>query len=138
MPSRGWNGAARYGLAGLVLGVALTGGLGIGRGTATSVRAETAPGADRSRLATGAAGEASGTLAFTSSTAGSAQLLYLIDTKTKAFTIYRVDPAGAEGTVRLIGARQYQWDMKLSSYNNQPPEVSAIESTVKTAGHTSR
>ena len=82
--------------------------------------------------------EASGTLAFTSSPGGTAQFLYLIDTKTRAFAIYRVDPANAKGSVKLEAARQYGFDLRLAQYNNQPPEVTAIESMVKTQGPTNR
>ena len=61
-----------------------------------------------------AGGDVNGTLALvTSPTAGSAQLLYLIDTKSRAFAIYRVDPTNPKGTVKLEAARQYQWDLKL-------------------------
>ena len=86
------------------------------------------------------AGEASGTLAFTSSAGGTAQLLYLVDTKTRAFAIYRVDPSNPNqrGTVKLEAARQYAFDLRLAQYNNQPPEVTAIESMVRTQGPTNR
>jgi hypothetical protein len=90
---------------------------------------------DRSRPgASSPTAEANGTIAFTSSLGGTAQLLYLIDTRTKAFTVYRIDPSNPKGTVKLEAARQYHWDLKLSEYNNLPPEVSAIESTVKSLG----
>ena len=79
-----------------------------------------------------ASGEASGTIAFTSGGNGSAQILYLIDTKTQAFAVYRVDPQNAKGTVKLEAARQYRWDLKLAEYNNQPPDVASIESMVGT------
>ena len=55
----------------------------------------------------------------------------LIDTKSHAFAIYRLDPTDHKGTVKLEAARQYQWDMKLEHYNNQSPEPAAIESMVK-------
>jgi hypothetical protein len=75
-------------------------------------------------------------IAFTTSTSGSAQLLYLIDTKARTFAIYRVDPANAagKGTVKLEAVRQYQFDLRLTGYNNQPPEVKEVESIVKTLG----
>jgi hypothetical protein len=79
-----------------------------------------------------------GTIAFTSSAGGSLQLLYLIDTRARAFTIYRIDPTSVEKTVKLVGARQYQWDLKLSQWNNDQPEVAAIERSLKTLGRTSR
>jgi hypothetical protein len=88
------------------------------------------PAVDRSRGTPG--GEAGGTIAFTTSTGGAVQLLYLIDTRSQAFTIYRVD--SAKGTVKLDAARQYGWDLKLTAYNNLGPEVTAIESMVRTQG----
>jgi hypothetical protein len=60
-------------------------------------------------------------------------LLYLIDSKSQAFAVYRVEPTGPKGsgTVKLEAARQYRYDLKLSEFNNQPPEVSSIEAMVK-------
>lgn len=133
MTLRGVGEAARYGLPGLFLGVLLMGGAGGGRGAAGQVQSEAAPG-ERARMAAAQAGDGSGILAFTAPTAGTAQLLYLIDTRSRAFTIYRIDPANPDGTVKLVGARQYQWDLKLSHYNNQQPDVPAVEAIVKTAG----
>lgn len=138
MPVRGLSGVARYGLPGLLLGLTLMGGIGAARGPASQAQAETTPGGNPARPGMVPAGDASGTIAFTSPAGGSAQLLYLIDTKTRAFTVYRVDPANVEGTVKLVGARQYQWDLKLTQYNNQQPEVAAIESMVKTLGRQNR
>jgi hypothetical protein len=79
-----------------------------------------------------AGGEADGTIAFTTNPNGPVQLLYLIDTRSRAFTIYRVD--SLKGTVKLDAARQYGWDLKLTAYNNLEPQVAAIESMVKTLG----
>ena len=76
-------------------------------------------------------GEANGTLALVASSYGPAQWLYLIDTRSRAFAIYRVDPSNPKGSVKLEAARQYQWDLKLEHYNNQAPEPSAIESMVR-------
>ena len=61
------------------------------------------------------------------------QMLYLIDTRAQAFAVYRVDPTGPKGsgTVKLEAARQYRYDLKLSEYNNLPPEASAVEAMVK-------
>jgi len=73
-------------------------------------------------------------MAFVTSPAGTSQWLYLIDTKTRAFAIYRVDPTNPKGVVKLEAARQYQYDLKLEHYNNQPPEPSAIkEATLNAA-----
>jgi hypothetical protein len=113
------------------------GGFGGGRGLVAQV--PNALNAERPRATPSPPGsEGSGTLAFTSQTAGTAQLLYLIDTRSHAFAIYRIDPANPKGVVKLEAARQYQWDLKLTEFNNQPPEVSAIESTVKALGHPTR
>jgi len=76
--------------------------------------------------------DAGGIVAFTSSLQGNSQLLYLIDSRNQAFAVYRIDPTNSKGTVKLEGARHYQWDLKLAEYNNLPPEVAAIESMVQT------
>jgi hypothetical protein len=122
MPSAHWKAVVRFGLPGLLSGLFLAWGVGIGR--IPSVSAQTP--------ATHAS-DSSGTIAFTSGAPGSAQLLYLIDTKNQVFALYRVDPQNPKGTVKLEAARQYRWDLKLSEYNNLPPEVSAIESNVRTS-----
>jgi hypothetical protein len=90
-------------------------------------------GFERNRTAV-AGGEADGTIAFATNPGGPVQLLYLIDTRARAFTIYRVD--SMKGTVKLDAARQYGWDLRLTAYNNLEPQVAAIESMVKTLGAT--
>jgi hypothetical protein len=138
MPGRSWGVVVRYGLPGLLLGLALASG---GRGGGRELWAQVplpAPGPlpaggafDRSRTA-GPGGEADGTIAFVTGANGPVQWLYLIDTRSRAFTIYRVD--STKGTVKLDAARQYGWDLKLTEYNNLKPEVIAIEAMVKTQG----
>jgi len=117
MASERWSGSARNVVLGLLAGVALSWAAS-GR-LATVARAQ----------ASGSA-ESSGTIAFTSGGNGSAQLLYLIDTKTQAFAVYRVDTQNGKGAIKLEAARQYRWDLKLAEFNNQPPEVASIESMV--------
>ena len=121
MTSKSWGGVAAYGLPGLAIGVVLAWWSG---GHGPTARAQGAlPAAD-----------SNGTIAFTATSNGSpAQLLYLIDTKNQAFAVYRVDPTGAKGpgSVKLEAARQYKWDLRLSEFNNQPPEVNAVEGMVK-------
>jgi hypothetical protein len=139
MPGRGWGGVVRYGLPGVLLGLALAAG---GRGGGRELWAQNpltapnpmpaGPAFERPRAATAPGGEAGGTIAFTTSGNGAMQLLYLIDTKSQAFAIYRVD--SMKGTVKLDAARQYGWDLKLTAYNNLGPEVTAIESMVRTQG----
>ena len=138
----------RYGLPGLVVGMVLAWGSGV-RGP--QVVAQTGSGerpaggqrvAPRSieggksqaaRSITG--GDSGGTLALIAETTGPAQWLYLIDTKKRAFAVYRIDPSNAKGTVKLEASRQYKWDLELEHYNNQAPEPAAIEATVKTLAH---
>ena len=138
MPGRHWSGVLRYGLPGLVLGLALAaGGRGGGRElwaqgpVPTAVPVPAGGGFERGRAAA-PGGEADGTIAFTTNPGGPVQLLYLIDTRARAFTIYRVD--SLRGTVKLDAARQYSWDLKLTAYNNLEPQVAAIESMVRTLG----
>ena len=119
MASERWSGPGRGVALGLAAGVALT-WAALGR-MAPPLRAQSAGSI-----------EASGTIAFTSGGNGSAQLLYLIDTKSQAFAVYRVDPQNGQGSVKLEATRQYRWDLKLAEYNNQAPDVASIESMVTT------
>ena len=134
-----WRGWVRYGAPGLVLGVALAWGLE-GRGPVARAQVQGPAGipmpvpVDRSRPAAVASGEASGTIALTTPTGNGAQMLFLVDTRARAFAAYRVEPGNPKGTVKLEAARQYQWDLRLDEYNNQEPNVAAIESTVKSLG----
>jgi len=136
---------ARYGLPGLVLGMFMAWGSGV-RGpqvVAQTGSSEQPAGVQRvaPRSVEGgkstagrsiAGGDGSGTLALIAETAGPAQWLYLIDTKKRAFAVYRIDPTNPKGTVKLEASRQYKWDLELEHYNNQAPEPAAIEATVKT------
>jgi hypothetical protein len=116
--SIGWGSAVRYGLPGLVLGLILSWVLGMGR--APEARAQAAP-----------AAESHGTIAFTAALpGGAASQLYLIDTRSQSFAVYRVD--AARGTVKLEAARQYRGDLRLTEFNNLPPEVAAVEAMVAT------
>ena len=143
------SGMARYGLPGLALGVALCWGAGMrgpeaaaqtdrGAGSAAGAQAPPARSPDGSRAQParqGAIGEANGTLAMitaSSGNGGQGQWLYLIDTKSRSFALYRIDPGNPKGIVKLEASRQYEWDLKLEHYNNQAPEPDAIKATVKT------
>lgn len=145
MPLHGWSGWVRYGLPGMLFGAVLSCWLG---GREPSARAQQ-PGVngtqmslpqDRSRQGgTPPATETGGTIAFSSPAGVNGQLLYLIDTRSRAFAVYRVDPSNPKGTVKLEASRQYQWDLKLSDYNNLDPRPDAIESMTRGQGaHTSR
>ena len=127
--SERWVGAVRYGLPGLALGLALAGWSGA-RGPTAQAQSP------------GATGDTRGIIAFTSNTSnpntGSPwQLLYLIDTRTQAFAVYRVDPTNpqARGRSSSRPPDNTEYDLKLSEFNNQPPEVAAIESMVRRGSH---
>jgi hypothetical protein len=136
----------RFGLPGVILGMAIswiTGARGPLAEAQTKAGAEgqyqgsSVRGSDLNRVQQGqgrlpASGEANGVVAIVSAPTGPAQWLYLIDTKSRAFAIYRLDPSNPKGSVKLEAARQFQWDMKLQHYNNQAPEPAAIESMVGT------
>jgi hypothetical protein len=141
------SGMARYGLAGLLLGIALSWVAGLrgpearaqtDRGGGSIAQAGAARPAEGNRpqaARPNTTGESNGTLALitgSSGAAGQTQWLYLIDTKTRAFALYRIDPTNSKGIVKLEASRQYEWDLKLEHYNNQPPEPDAIKATVQT------
>jgi hypothetical protein len=109
--------AARCGLIGLLAGVLISWAWFGGR---VSARAQAATPAN----------ETSSTTVVTSPAPQGGQFLYVFETKAQAFAIYRVDPTNPKGSVKLEAVRQYRSDLKLSEYNNLPPEVSAIESMV--------
>jgi hypothetical protein len=139
------KGLVRYGLPGLILGIGLAWISGVrgpevaaqsGLGGATAANPGSARSGDPSRAPASrptAGGEVNGTLALIT-TAGPAQWLYLIDTKDRAFALYRIDPTNSKGIVNLEASRQYRWDLKLEHYNNQAPEPDAIKATVETLG----
>lgn len=120
-----WTPAVRSALGGLVAGLALAWLLGSGRMPLARAQARPQP-------------DDPGTVAFAVSAQApdSGQFLYLIDTKIQAFAIYRVDPRDPKGAVKLEGARQYRWDLRLAEFNNQEPQVATIESMV--SGPTAR
>lgn len=131
---RQWGTAARFGGPGLLLGLILAGWLGAPAGL--QAQAASPALADRGRVPAGAvSAEANGTLALIAplaagSQGAAGQLLYVIDTKTRAFAVYRIDPGHDKGTIKLEGVRQYQWDLMLTEYNNQEPQVAATKSAV--------
>jgi hypothetical protein len=142
------GGVVRFGVPGLFLGVLLTWFLGA-RGPEVAAQTgadggQAVPGgaarpAEGSRPArASASGDANGILALITSASGNAQWLYLIDTKDRAFALYRIDPTNSKGIVKLEASRQYKWDLKLEHYNNQPPEPDAIKATVDTLARTTQ
>ena len=136
------KGVVRYGLPGLILGIGLA---WVSGGRGPEVAAQTGPAGPRAASSGSAetnrsgsqkpvaGGEVNGTLALIT-TSGPSQWLYLVDTKDRAFALYRIDPTNTKGVVKLEASRQYKWDLKLEHYNNQAPEPDAIKATVETLG----
>ena len=104
----GGSGWVRFGVPGVVLGLALAGWRG---GEVSSVRgpgfngvAMPNAGAARSSTAAVAAATAGGTVVLSTPVGVNAQLLYLIDTNTRALAVYRIDPSNPKGMVKLEAA----------------------------------
>ena len=149
MDMRVASGMVRYGLPGLVLGVALCWGAGMrgpeaaaqtDRGGRTSRTGGSPARAPEVQPGSAGAAEHDGRNKRDPrldhrrrpANSGQAQWLYLIDTKNRSFALYRIDPTNPKGIVKLEASRQYEWDLKLEHYNNQPPEPDAIKATVQT------
>lgn len=129
------SGWVRFGLPGMALGIVATWGwaLSLERAAAQGPAGATRSAAPASRAGKGAvAGEAGGILAMVSSPQGPglAQWLYLIDTRKRAFAIYRVDPTNPQGCVKLEASRQFRWDLDLDQYNNQGLEPADVKARV--------
>jgi hypothetical protein len=129
-----WNSAARSGLPWMLLGMAIAWGAGVGGPPSVS-----AQGADRGRAAAGGdpgtQGSGSGVIALTAPLGGGAQLLYLVDTRLQSLAVYKVDPTtgnNSKGSLKLEAQRHYGQDLKLTEFNNAPPEVRSIEGMVRT------
>jgi hypothetical protein len=71
-----------------------------------------------------------GMLSWSTTLPDGSQHLYIIDTRSQAFVVYRVDARDTRGAVKLEAARQFRWDLRLAEFNNQAPEVATIESMV--------
>lgn len=144
MARRLGSGFVRYGLPGMVLGIFVSWCCGSkiepAAAQAQNVYRQGATGAPRAaEPSRGAArgvvsGESGGILALIATPGGignPAQWLYLIDTKKRAFAIYRVgDPSNSKGTVKLEAARQFRWDLELDQYNNQGLEPADVKARV--------
>ena len=136
----------RFGLPGLVLGLLLSWGAGFHGeplvAQAQDVSARTGPASPAAGRGAGTAttpanrgvtaAEGGGILAMIAgpSAPNYPQWLYLIDTKKRAFAIYRVDPNNSQGCVKLEAARQFRWDLDLDEYNNQGLEPADVKARV--------
>jgi hypothetical protein len=150
MASRFGRGWARYGFPGMAFGILMTWAFGLqgerAAAQAPNTAGRSAPGAGvqgrpvQPQAAPSpkgvTAGEAGGILALIANPNSGApiQWLYLIDTKKRAFAIYRVDPTNPQGCVKLEASRQFRWDLDLDQYNNQGLEPADVKARVEALG----
>jgi hypothetical protein len=102
---------------------AIAGWLGAGS-SGTRILAQT--GANQSRQLSGLQFQMTGT-------PGQTQWLTVVNPESQALAVYRFEPDNPRGSLKLEAVRQIRWDMMLSEYQNQPPEVSAVESMTRNA-----
>jgi len=62
---------------------------------------------------------------------GQSQWLTVVNPETLSLAVYRFEPDNPRGSLKLEAVRQIRWDLMLSEYQNQPPEVSSIESMTR-------
>lgn len=68
-----------------------------------------------------------GLVALNGPSADNAQLVTVLDTKTRAMAVYRVD--ATNGNIKLLSVRNLHWDlqvMQLNSENPQPQEIRTL------------
>jgi hypothetical protein len=99
--------------AGLVLVAA--GAVGYPQGNATPQRAPY----------TEAAGDG-GLIALSGPSAENAQLVTVLDTKTRAMAVYRVD--AVSGKIKLLSVRNLHWDLQVLQLNSETPLPQEIRS----------
>jgi hypothetical protein len=136
----------RFGLPGMALGIMVTWGWALlgeraaAQGPGTAARSSSGgsmqakPATPSAQPAKGAVvGEAGGILALIANPqgAGPTQWLYLIDTKKRAFAIYRIEPMNPQGCVKLEASRQFRWDLDLDQYNNEGLEPADVKARVE-------
>jgi hypothetical protein len=59
------------------------------------------------------------------------QWVTIVNPSSQSLAIYRFEPNNPRGSLKLEAVRQIRWDLLLSEYQNQPPEVSAVESMTR-------
>lgn len=64
-------------------------------------------------------------------TPGQSQWLTVVNPETQSLAVYRFEPDNPRGSLKLEAVRQIRWDLMLNEYQNQPPEVSSIESMTR-------
>ena len=143
MRGQAWVPWARYGLPGMLLGLALawmsSGRIDPiaqaqtpGQPTPRATNSPISPGMPRGGSVS--QGESNGLITMrTTNAQDGSEWLYLIDTREQVFAIYRMEPTD-RGLIKLIGVRKYSWDLKVTEWNNLPPDVNAIQAAVTSQG----
>lgn len=143
MSGQAWMSWVRYGLPGVLLGLAMAWMIS---GRIDPVAQAQTPGQPGPRVANPpispgtprggvvSQGENNGTIVMrTTNAQDGSEWLYLIDTREQVFAIYRMEPSD-RGLIKLIGVRKYSWDLKVTEWNNLPPDVNAIQAAVTSQG----
>jgi hypothetical protein len=66
-----------------------------------------------------------GLIALNGPSADNAQLVTVLDTKTRAMAVYRVD---ANGKIKLLSVRNLHWDLQVLQLNSESPLPQEIRS----------
>lgn len=67
-----------------------------------------------------------GLIALSGPSADNAQLVTVLDTKTRAMAVYRVD--AATGKIKLLSVRNLHWDLQVMQLNSESPLPQEIRS----------
>lgn len=62
---------------------------------------------------------------------GQTQWMTVVNPDTQSLAVYRFEPDNPRGSLKLEAVRQIRWDLMLTEYQNQPPEVSSVESMTR-------
>lgn len=79
----------------------------------------------------GIAGPSGGLQVVMSGDPEKSQWVTIVNPTAQSLAVYRFEPNNPRGSLKLEAVRQIRWDMLLSEYQNQPPEVSAVESMTR-------
>lgn len=89
---------------------------------------QSTPGPQRAPYEQQVAGEG-GLVAVSGPSADNAQLVTVIDTKTRAMAVYRIDAIG--GRIKLMSVRNLNWDLQVMQLNSDNPLPQEIRSLIE-------
>lgn len=107
-------------LAGTVLVAGLIGAVVVGVSRPAAVFAQRPGPTARESVAD------SGLMALPSTSADNAQLVTLVDSRTRAMAVYRIDPS--TGKIKLLSVRNINWDLQVLELNSENPLPQEIRS----------